>query len=477
MPSLQSIEQERLDPSFKGFPLDHPPFRIDQVAEQGLNLLRGDLPFPCAILRESALLHNSRWYGAFASELDIDFAPHGKTSMAPQIFAQQLRDGAWGITVGTVQQAWIALDAGVERVLMANQIASAGEARRWLSMMERYPAASMLSLVDSQAQLAMLCEVVRERMDAHGTTSPAFDVLVELGRAGGRTGCRSVDDALALALEVRRRPEFRLCGVEAYEGLAATGHSEQDQAMVNGWMQSLAELISAIEEHQAWEADEIIVSAGGSSVFDLVASALTETRKRLKLSRSMRIVLRSGCYITHDDGTYRRLQLAMEARGLSRTIREGLALSCCELPGHRGWLKGAKRSGLMPAMEVWACVQSRPEPGLVLVTMGRRDAGFDGGLPCPVLSCRVDLHSATPSTTVHSVSAPCGLLEPAPSHWKLLGMNDQHGYLQVNEEDDLRVGDLIGFGISHPCTTFDKWRLFWVIDDQYNVCAAIRTYF
>ncbi|MBM3372191.1 MAG: amino acid deaminase, partial [Betaproteobacteria bacterium] len=346
MPSLQSIGQERLDPSFKGFPLEHPPFRVDQVAEQGLNLLRGDLPFPCAILRESALLHNSRWYGAFARELDIDFAPHGKTSMAPQIFAQQLLDGAWGITVGTVQQAWIALDAGVERVLMANQIASTGEAQRWLSMMDHYPSARMLSLVDSQAQLDMLCEAVRAKASDRGAKMQAFDVLVELGQTGGRTGCRSVDDALALALEVRRRPELRLLGVEAYEGLAATGHSEQDQATVNGWMQSLAELISAIEEHQAWDADEIIVSAGGSSVFDLVATALTGARKRLKLTRAMRIILRSGCYITHDDGTYRRLQQAMESRGLSQAVREGLALPCCESPRHRGWLQGAKRSGL-----------------------------------------------------------------------------------------------------------------------------------
>ncbi|NBS82964.1 MAG: amino acid deaminase, partial [Betaproteobacteria bacterium] len=261
MPSLQSIGQERLDASFKGFPLEHQPFRVDQAAEQGLNLLRGDLPFPCAILRESAFLHNSRWFGAFARELDIEFAPHGKTSMAPQIFAQQLLDGAWGITVGTVQQAWIALDAGVERVLMANQIASAGEAQRWLSMMDRYPGARMLSLVDSQAQLDMLCEAVRAKASDRGAKMLAFDVLVELGQTGGRTGCRSIEEALALALEVRRRPELRLLGVEAYEGLAASGDSEQDRAMVYAWMQSLAELVRGVDDHQAWDADEIIVSA------------------------------------------------------------------------------------------------------------------------------------------------------------------------------------------------------------------------
>jgi len=459
MPSLESIQQAYLDASFKGFPLDHHPFQLGQAAEQALNLLAGDLPFPCAILRESALSHNSRWYAAFAKELGIDFAPHGKTSMAPQIFERQLRDGAWGITVGTVQQAWIALDAGVERVLMANQIASAGEAERWLSMTARYPKAIMLSLIDSQAQLEMLCKAAQAAQAAdHARTQP-FKVLVELGRAGGRTGCRSLEDALELALEVSRRPELELLGVEAYEGLAATGESEKDEAMVHDWMQSLTALVEAIEQAKAWDGKEVIISAGGSSVFDLVARALVKARQHLTCLRPIRIVLRSGCYITHDDGNYRRLQTAMEARGLSQTIREGLPITCCGPAWHRGWLQGVKQSGLMPAMEVWACVQSRPEPDLALVTMGRRDAGFDSGLPAPVLSYRK------------------GQIEAVPSHWKLQAMNDQHGYLRLHEEDELQVGDLIGFGISHPCTTFDKWRLFWVIDDAYNVISAIRTFF
>jgi len=68
-------------------------------------------------------------------------------------------------------------------------------------------------------------------------------------------------------------------------------------------------------------------------------------------------------------------------------------------------------------------------------------------------------------------------LEPASQHWQLQAMNDQHAYLHIAAEDDLHVGDLIGFGVSHPCTSFDKWRLFWVIDEQYNVISAIRTFF
>ena len=56
-------------------------------------------------------------------------------------------------------------------------------------------------------------------------------------------------------------------------------------------------------------------------------------------------------------------------------------------------------------------------------------------------------------------------------------MNDQHTYLRVPAEADVRVGDLIGSGISHPCTTFDKWRALFTVDDSYRVTGAILTFF
>jgi D-serine dehydratase len=512
MARLQALEETWLDPEFKGFPIERAPFRVGEAASQHLHLLRGDLPFPCAVLRSGALDHNGRWYAAFARELGIDFAPHGKTTMAPQLFARQLRDGAWGITVGTVQQAWVAASAGVRRILLANQIATLGEARRWLGMLAGDPGLRMISLLDSQPQLALLAQAV-----SHGDCAdvlqggnnradrkvppgnrPCFEVLIELGRNGGRTGCRSVEAARALAHLAAATPGVRVVGVEAYEGLTANGDSARDAACVAAWMGDLEELIRRLERDGIWSDDEeILVSAGGSSVFDLVADALVRARERSAWAlnpvppirqehrstkipgkgidsgndpglgkahgaeqltgqsrRSWRIVLRSGCYIAHDDGTYLRMQQAMEQRGLGRTIREGLSFSCC--PQH--W-RGSRQGGLQPALEVWAAVQSRPEPNLALVTMGRRDAGFDAGMPIPVLHARG------------------GEVSRAPPHWEVRAMNDQHAYLGVDPGDTLEVGDLLGFGISHPCTTFDKWRLIWVIDDAYNVTEAIRTCF
>jgi D-serine dehydratase len=123
------------------------------------------------------------------------------------------------------------------------------------------------------------------------------------------------------------------------------------------------------------------------------------------------------------------------------------------------------RSSLLPALQLWAYVQSVPEPERAIIAMGKRDAAFDAGLPLPVLHYRPGRDDAPrpPSAT--------------PAHWEVTGMMDQHAYLKIAAGDDIKVGDMIAFDISHPCLTFDKWRQISVVDDAYNVVDVVQTYF
>jgi D-serine dehydratase len=432
MPTPSEIDAERLDPSFKGFPPECPPFLVAQAGAQRLHLLDGSLPMPVAVLRESALRHNARWLMGFVADTGASLAPHGKTTNAPQLFAEQLREGAWGITVANVHQGRLAVEAGAPRVLMANQLATEADARRWGALARSHPSVRLLTLVDSAAQLAVLAR----GLAAAG--APRLDVLVELGTPGGRTGCRSVGEALALARAVAIEPAVRLAGVEAFEGLGVVDDDARDGALVGAWMRGLGELARACDREGLFDGlDEALLSAGGSAAYDLVVRGLREAG----LSRPSRIVLRSGCYLSHDDGMYRRHAAAIAARGLEPSLR-----------------------GVPPvgALEVWAAVQSRPEPDRAIVTLGRRDVGTDADLALPKWMYRRGRDAAPWA---------------APDHWRVFGHNDQHGYLRVDPADDLAVGDLVGFGVSHPCTTFDKWRLVWAIDDDGRVTRAIRTYF
>ena len=415
-----------LDATWKGFPPAAGRLRRSAVGAQGWNVLRGDLPLPLAVVHRDALAHNLRWMQDLVARAGIDLAPHGKTTLSPQLFRAQLDAGAWGITVASVGQVAIARAAGARRVLIANQVLQGVDLSALAALRREHPGLLVPFLLDSPAQLAAI-----EAWHAQTGAAP-LEVLLELGLAGGRTGCRTDTDALALARAARRSPAVRLVGIECYEGLWAKGDDAADTALVDALMRRVHALAAQAEAEDLFEADEVLVTAGGSAVFDLVARAL-----RPALRRPVRTLLRAGCYVTHDDGFYRRMGQAVNRR-----------LGCA--------------SGLQAALRVWCVVLSMPEPGLAVLGAGKRDVSFDMGLPVAL-----------------SVS-PAGSdgMQVAPAHWQIDALNDQHAYLRVGDDAaGLRVGDRVALGISHPCATFDRWRWLAVVDDDLNVVDAITTCF
>jgi D-serine dehydratase len=412
-----------LGPWLKGFPHGTAPLRRSQVAAQGWNVWAGDLPLPLAVVKRPQLQHNLQWMQGFVEGQGIAFAPHGKTTMSPQMFQAQLQQGAWGITVATIAQLRVAVQSGARRTLIANQVLQAVDLLEVARLLQQTPGLRVVFLLDSPAQLQMI--------EALGLNTP-FEVLVEVGVPGGRTGLRSHEDAVALARAAHASPAVSLAGVECYEGLGIKGDDEADRASAQALMGRVQALARQLDEEGLFDTAEVLVSAGGSGIFDLVAPALKPA-----LSRPVVGVLRSGCYVTHDDGNYRRLVGAVNRR-----------LGCDR--------------GLEAALEVWTMVQSMPESGLALLTGGRRDLSYDIEMPVPVRWC------------------PAGSRQPqpTPAAWSISGMNDQHAYLRLGgEPGTLKVGDRVALGISHPCTTFDKWRWMAMIDDQGTVVDALTTCF
>jgi D-serine dehydratase len=426
---LQPILDSVLDGRTKGYPLDRPPARLGDLESLGLSLLDGGLDFPAAILHRESLAHNGRWMREFTRRTGATLCPHGKTTMAPQLFHRQLLDGAWGITLATLQEVQVAYRHGIKRVLLANEAVHPG-ALEWLARtLAEDPDFDCTCLVDSEAGVALLEAAARGRRP--------LPVLVELGLPDGRTGARGVGAAVALARAVKAAPSLRLRGVECYEGILGSADPQADRERVLAWLEQLLDLAGACDRAELFETGEILLSAGGSAYFDLVAQALAP----LRLSRPHRVVLRSGCYFAHDAGHYRRLLGDLQER-LPAALR-------MEQP-------------LRPALEIWGQVLSRPEPGLAFLGLGKRDCGSDLGLPEP--------------TRWHRPGTP-GPASPAPADWRVTKLYDQHARLEIGAETDLRVGDLVGCGISHPCTTFDKWDVLFEVDAEDRVVGAIKTFF
>jgi D-serine dehydratase len=428
---LDDLLRTPVEVTTKGWPARAGALLLREVGRQGWNLLRQDLPLPVALLKSTALAHNSRWMRGFLEHFDVRLCSHGKTTMAPQLFARQLADGAWGITVATVQQLMVCRRFGVPRVLLANQLIGREAIRTAIAELEADPGFELLCVVDSLAGV----EALRAELAAHPLGRP-FEVLLEGGVAGGRTGARSVAEALAVARAVAAAPDLALVGVEGFEDVMG-GAPAAGEPRVEAFLRFLVEIARACAGEGLFAPGPVILSAGGSRYFDQV----TRIFAGADLGRPVEIVLRSGCYLSHDSKVYTEAFARLRER-TPAVARLG--------------------EGLRPALELWAVVQSTPEPGLAVATMGKRDVSHDLGLPLPRQWFRPGLHAAPQD------------LGPG---FEVGGLYDQHACLRMPEDSPLAVGDLVSFGISHPCTTFDKWRLLYVVDDDYTVTEALRTFF
>jgi D-serine dehydratase len=395
----------------------------EEIAALGWNLLREDVSLPAAVLYRDKIEHNLRWMQRFIDAYGVKLAPHGKTTMAPKLFDLQLKGGAWGITLATAQQVQAAYAHGVRRVLMANQLVGK-QNMRMVAEMVADPEFEFYCLVDSALNVKQLGEYFSGR-------GVRLKVLVELGVMGGRCGVRNdaqLQEVLG-ALE-RWRAVIDLCGIELYEGVL------KEEEEIRGFLRRACEVTKSLEAKGRFVRRPALISGAGSAWYDVVAEEFAAAG----FGDSIEMVLRPGCYLTHDVGNYEtQQQRILQSNPIAREMR----------------------SGLVPALHIWAYVQSMPEPGLAVVGMGRRDAAFDSGLPRPALHFRPG--SAAPQN--------------APAHWETTKLMDQHGYLKIAPGDDVRVGDMIGFNISHPCLTFDKWRVVAVVDEKYEVVDAVKTYF
>ncbi|MEV6668037.1 amino acid deaminase [Streptomyces nigra] len=419
--ALARLAEERVDHRFKGLPPDADGLSVAELAAQRRNLFTGGFTTPVLALSAERLEHNLALMETYAARHGLAFAPHGKTSMAPALFQRQIERGAWGITLAVPHQVRVARAFGVERIFLANELVDAA-ALRWIAgELAADPHFRLVCYVDSVSGVRLMDAALRDA----GAGRP-LDVVVELAAGeGARTGVRTDEECAAVADAVAATGTLRLVGVAGYEGEVPRADPER----VRAWLRRLVALAAGFDKAGRFAGlDEIVVSAGGSAWFDAVADVFAEIPG---LSVPVLKLLRSGAYVSHDDGHYRRLT------PFNRVPGEG---------------------ALEPAFRLWTQVVSRPSPGQAFANAGKRDAAYDLDLPVAQVVRRDGAERPADGVTVTALS-------------------DQHAWLETTAEADLEVGDWVGLGLSHPCTAFDKWQLIPLAEADGTVVDYIRTFF
>lgn len=414
-------------PRTKGLRLDRDHAAAALLADQP-RIVDDAFAWPLLTLDDSALNHNIATMARICADHGVEHAPHVKTTMSRQISARQLAAGAWGLTVATPGQLRTARSWGRENLFLANELTDPRELawlRREIDGSLR-PGGTPLEVwlyVDSTEGVGLLS---RAFAGAEQAVLDRLGVLVEVGVPEGRTGVRSQAEAADLARAVVSMG-LRLIGVAGYEGSVSHGTEPDDLEQVAAWCRGLRDVAATFVRDGLVPADRpVVLTAGGSSYLDVVLAELPgPLTTPAGETRATRVVVRSGAYVIHDHGYCARMD------------------PWDRLPGG---------TPMHSAATVWTQVVSVPEPGLAICNVGRRDVADDIDLPTArwvrtladdTWSAPQDLHGAT-----------------------VTGMNDQHLYVRLDDSPadrtpttaHVRPGDVIGLGISHPCTLLDRWR-------------------
>ncbi|QIQ21734.1 amino acid deaminase [Zophobihabitans entericus] len=408
--------------------LDHKAAAMSHSTDGQINILNEDVCLPVVVIKEQILDNNIRWMQDYTNACQVSLAPHGKTTMTPAIFKKQLQAGAWGIGVGTAYQAKIAIESGITNIIMANQLI--GKANMlFVSKLKQQSNTKIFCCVDNKGNALQL--------STHfAAQEQTMNVLLELGIEGGRCGCRSESEAIELAKYIHSLPGLKLSGVEFYEGVIHSQNELTDIDKINGFLTRVINTSNNLIKLNLFpDSEEVILTGAGSVWYDLVCQQMQQAN----LGQNIRYVIRPGCYVTQDKGVYQQSHNALKNR----------SELACHIQGD-----------LASAMELCAFVQSMPEPDLAIIGFGKRDAAFDEGLPQPIAHYR------------HGQAMPF-----VTGTMKTQNIMDQHAMLHYSKDVDLQVGDILIFGTSHPCITFDKWRQLYFVDGQYNVLEAVETYF
>jgi D-serine deaminase-like pyridoxal phosphate-dependent protein len=432
---LDLLRHRPLEPTTKGFAGADPLVPLDpqRLVQAGVTLADPLFSTPLMVLRDSALEHNVTAMAQFCATAGVLLAPHAKTTMSPEIFGRQLKAGAWALTAANVTQAAVYARFGARRILIANEVADPAGIRALLRLLAALPDLEICCYVDSVQGVRVLDDAVRAAQAPPGRRLP---VLVEYGVPNGRAGVRSVAEGLAVAEAVSASATLGLVGVSCFEGPVGEGVEEATLQAVTRLCAQVRELGEAAVDagyvRYGFDGRELavpslVLSAGGSHHFDVVAAELSNSRVP-----GTRVVLRSGSYVAHDHGVYLRSSPGLRPVGLAP---------------------------FQPAIEIWASVLSRPQPDLVLLNAGRRDVSFDADLPV-VLRAR------------STGGKPLAVDDLAVTQ-----LNDQHAFVTVPPSSELAVGDLVVLGVSHPCTTFDKWQVAVIVDDRDRVVDIAHTFF
>jgi D-serine deaminase-like pyridoxal phosphate-dependent protein len=236
-------------------PLPRSQARSSPDPENAIGRSFDELVTPALVLRRDALERNVRKMAALVRP-PTRLRPHAKTHKSPQVAALQVAEGALGVTTATAWEAVALARAGIEDVLIANEVVGATKIK---GLAEAAATARITVAVDATTN-------ARELSTAVAAEDGELEVVVDVDIGMGRCGVRSPGEAVALATAVAELPGLHFRGVMGFEGHCSLEPDPSRRARLAGG--AVACLLEAADAIAASGLAVEVISAGSTGTFD-----------------------------------------------------------------------------------------------------------------------------------------------------------------------------------------------------------------
>ena len=433
---LKELEETKINSTIKGIPFLKSK-KVKKLKFEKLNILQENVQFPILSIDKKILINNIKIMNNFAKNNNAILAPHCKTFMSPQLIKHHFKE-TWGVTISNNQQLSSIIKLNIKNIIYGNLITNESNLIQYLNIIKKYKNISNIYYcIDSLFGLNLLIKLIKQN-----NYKFKIRILIELGFKNGRCGIRNLKNFKEILENLKNSPENIIVnGLFFYEGAINNKQIITITKKIKNIIKFTLVCHNELINNNIYKDKNNIITAGGSEYFDLVTSYF----KKYNFKNNPKLILRPGSFIAYGHGHYENKISHLRKRNLISKL--------------------SKKNNIFfqPSITLWSHVISIKDKGIAIINFGKRDVSFDLGNPIPL--------------NIYRNSKILKEFKNIPNNLKIFKLNDQHAFLKFNKNIKLNIGDLISFGVSHPCITFDKWRYFYIIDKKFYIIDIHKTFF
>ncbi len=433
---LKEIEETKINSKIKGIPFLKSR-KIKIIKSQKLNIIKENVQFPILSINKKKLLNNINIMNNFAKQNNVNLAPHCKTFMSPQLISNFLKK-TWGVTISNNQQLSSIINLNIKNIIYGNLITNESNLTQYLFILKKYENISNIYLcIDSLYGLNLLSKTIQKNKIKF-----KIRILIELGVKNGRCGIRNFNSFKKFVnLFLRNSNNIIISGLFFYEGAIVDKKISNISNKIKNLIDLTYKCHCELLNRNLYKEKKKIISGGGSEYFDLVVNYFN----KLNFTKDTKLILRPGSFIAYGHGYYEKKIKYIKNRNICNDLSK-------------------KNSTFFePSLLLWSHVISINDSGLAIINFGKRDVSFDLGNPIPI--------------NIYRNKKIFKDIKNNSMKLNVFKLNDQHAFLKYNNKSELKIGDLISFGITHPCITVDKWRYIYLVNSNYDIIDVYKTFF